>query len=114
MNLGRRQNADPRWILPLICRRGNLTKNDVGAIRIGPNETAFQVPRALAAKFQSAVAKTASPEDDVLFEVSDRPMSGGTVPPPAGARQYQRGPARSGPSRGGPARGGPRRSNDRH
>ncbi|ONF95547.1 DEAD/DEAH box helicase [Sphingomonas jeddahensis] len=102
MNLGRRQNADPRWVLPLICRRGNLTKNDVGAIRIGPNETAFQVPRALANKFMSAVAKTATADDDVMIEVSDSPPSQGR---PAGAR-----PA-GGPARGGPARGGPRRGN---
>ncbi|WBH15397.1 DEAD/DEAH box helicase [Sphingomonas radiodurans] len=103
MNLGRRQNADPRWVLPLICRRGNVTKNDVGAIRIGPNETAFQVPRALAAKFIATVAKTATADDDVLIEVSEN----APVParPPAGARQNQRGPARS---------SGPRRSHDRH
>jgi ATP-dependent RNA helicase DeaD len=36
MNIGRRQNADPRWILPLLCRRGHITRNDIGAIRIGP------------------------------------------------------------------------------
>ena len=101
MNVGRRQNADPRWILPLICRRGHLTKNDVGAIRIGPNETAFQIPRALAAKFQAAVQRTAGPEEDVLFEVSER--APGPVRPPAGTRQYQR----------GPSRGGPRKNNDR-
>ncbi|OWK29643.1 DEAD/DEAH box helicase [Sphingomonas mucosissima] len=133
MNLGRRQNADPRWILPLICRRGNLTKNDVGAIRIGPNETAFQVPRALANKFMAAVAKSATADDDVLIEPSDQPS--GTVPPPPGTRQYSprasgprtdgpraNGPRPAGPRtagarpRGdGPARGGPRRGNtDRH
>jgi ATP-dependent RNA helicase DeaD len=98
MNLGRRQNADPRWVLPLICRRGNLTKNDVGAIRIGPNETAFQVPRALANKFMSAVAKTATADDDVMIEVSDSPPSQGR---PAGPR-----------AAGGPSRGGPRRGNN--
>jgi ATP-dependent RNA helicase DeaD len=34
MNIGRRQNADPRWILPLLCRRGHVTRNEIGAIRI--------------------------------------------------------------------------------
>ena len=48
MNIGRRQNADPRWILPLICRRGHITKNEIGAIRIQANETGFQIPRAIA------------------------------------------------------------------
>src|SRR3546814_11274385 len=52
MNTGRRQNADPRWILPLLCRRGHITRNDIGAIRIGPAETFFQIPRALADRFE--------------------------------------------------------------
>lgn len=78
MDIGRRQNADPRWVLPLICRRGGITKNEVGAIRIGPNETAFQIPRALAAKFVAAVARTATEEggEDVRIEASEGPIEG--------------------------------------
>ena len=34
INAGKRHNADPRWLLPLICRRGQVTKNEVGTIRI--------------------------------------------------------------------------------
>ena len=55
MNIGRRQNADPRWLLPLICKRGHITKAEVGAIRIGAGETRFQVPRAIAKRFDQAV-----------------------------------------------------------
>ena len=33
MDVGRRQNADPRWLLPLICRRGHITKAEIGAMR---------------------------------------------------------------------------------
>ncbi len=39
VNLGANDRADPRWLLPLICRRGGVTRREVGAIRIGPNET---------------------------------------------------------------------------
>src|SRR3546814_12575200 len=28
LNIGRRQNADPRWILPLLCRRGHVTRSE--------------------------------------------------------------------------------------
>jgi ATP-dependent RNA helicase DeaD len=64
MNIGRRQNADPRWILPVLCRRGHITRNEIGAIRIGPAETHFQVPRAIAGKFSDALLRTAGGEDD--------------------------------------------------
>ncbi|MBB4839576.1 ATP-dependent RNA helicase DeaD [Sphingomonas kyeonggiensis] len=99
MDIGRRQNADPRWVLPLICRRGHITKNEVGAIRIGPNETAFQIPRALASKFMAAVARTAEGDEDVRIEASD-------APPAQGARPQRNGPNRPAGGPGGP--GAPR------
>ncbi|WP_404333500.1 DEAD/DEAH box helicase [Sphingomonas sp. MMS12-HWE2-04] len=98
MDIGRRQNADPRWILPLICRRGGITKNEVGAIRIGPNETAFQVPRGLASKFMTAVQRSATEDDDVHFLPSDGPPQGGH----GGGGGGQGGPR--GAPRGGPNR----------
>ena len=69
INVGRRHNADPRWLLPLLCRRGHITKNEVGAIRIAANETLFEVPRAAVGRFTKALARTAGEEDDgVLIE----------------------------------------------
>ena len=90
MDIGRRQNADPRWILPLICRRGHITKNEVGAIRIAANETMFQVPSAIAAKFMAAVKRTAGEEAEggVQFEA----VQGGPVEAERGPRRAN-GPA---------------------
>ncbi|MEB3416816.1 DEAD/DEAH box helicase [Alteriqipengyuania sp. WL0013] len=73
MDVGRRQNADPRWILPLLCRRGHITRNEVGAIRIGPSETHFQIPRTIADKFADALVRTAGgedPQDSIRIEPS--------------------------------------------
>ncbi len=76
MPIGRRQNADPRWILPLVCRRGHITRNEVGAIRIGPEETYFQIPRPLADKFADAAARSASSTDDDEPVVIERSETG--------------------------------------
>ncbi|HEU4961585.1 MAG TPA: DEAD/DEAH box helicase [Sphingomonas sp.] len=79
IDIGRRQNADPRWLLPLLCRRGHITRNEVGAIRIGANETHFQVPRAIAGKFSAALARTARDEGDqetVRIAPSEGPRAG--------------------------------------
>jgi ATP-dependent RNA helicase DeaD len=59
MDIGRRHNADPRWLLPLLCRRGHITKNEIGAIRIAANETMFEIPRAAAGRFAAALKRTA-------------------------------------------------------
>lgn len=74
MDIGRSQRADPRWLLPLLCRRGHVTRGEIGAIRIAANETYFQVPRAIEARFRSALARTSVPgsedESGIVIELS--------------------------------------------
>jgi ATP-dependent RNA helicase DeaD len=72
MDVGRRDNADARWLLPLICRRGHITRTEIGAIRIAQNETLFEVQTAIAGKFMAALRRTENevPEDErVRFEL---------------------------------------------
>lgn len=64
LDVGRRQNAEPRWILPLLCRRGHITRNEVGAIRIFPDETYVQIPRAAESKFVAALERSAKEADE--------------------------------------------------
>jgi ATP-dependent RNA helicase DeaD len=119
VDIGRRHNADPRWLLPLICRRGHITKQEIGAIRIAPDHTLFEVPRASVARFSAALKRTADadPEGDGgarIEPTNERPASG--PPPrrqlsprpssgPAGARPPQHQPRPTNPRRPGPPRG---------
>jgi ATP-dependent RNA helicase DeaD len=81
MDIGKRHNADPRWILPLLCRRGHISRAEVGAIRIGPAETRFQVPRGVAGRFMAALARTAGTgSDEEMVRIEPVPDAGG--PPP--------------------------------
>jgi len=64
MDVGRSQNADPRWILPLLCRRGHITRQEIGAIRISPRETFVQIPRAAASRFAAAIKRTEGGEGE--------------------------------------------------
>ncbi len=74
MNIGRRNNADPKWILPLLCRRGGVTKNDIGAIRIAANETYVGIAAAAVAKFAKGIAQPGHDEDnDVEIVQADGP-----------------------------------------
>ncbi len=58
VNIGAKDNADPRWMLPLICRRGGVTRREVGAIRIGPHETTFEIAGHAAPEFADAAAES--------------------------------------------------------
>ncbi|HXJ00169.1 MAG TPA: helicase-related protein, partial [Micropepsaceae bacterium] len=55
LDIGRRKNADPKWLVPIICRKGNVTKQDIGAIRIFDNETKFEIDERVAEQFAQSV-----------------------------------------------------------
>jgi ATP-dependent RNA helicase DeaD len=62
LSIGRRNNADPKWLIPLICRVGGITKAEIGAIRIFDRETKFEIAPAAAPAFAEAV-RQAAPHD---------------------------------------------------
>ncbi|WP_084175979.1 DEAD/DEAH box helicase [Brevundimonas bacteroides] len=74
INIGRDKNADPKWLLPTICRLGHVTKPDVGSIKIFERETKFEITRSAEAKFRAAVA--ASTEDGVTVSDAVAPGPG--------------------------------------
>ena len=88
MDIGRRHNADPRWLLPLLCRRGHITRQEIGAIRIAADETMFEVPRAVAPRFVAAVKRTANSEADGEAGVRIEAVAGS---PREAARENRRG-----------------------
>ncbi|MET0238586.1 MAG: DEAD/DEAH box helicase [Sphingobium sp.] len=67
LNVGRNQNADARWLLPLIARKGHLGRGEIGAIRIAANETMFEVAGAAAGRFTAAIQGIGEDEDGVLI-----------------------------------------------
>jgi ATP-dependent RNA helicase DeaD len=70
MDLGRDKKADPKWLLPLICRLGEVTKRDVGSIKIGERETRFEI------RADAADAFAASIPQGGRDEVTIRPAAG--------------------------------------
>jgi ATP-dependent RNA helicase DeaD len=63
MSVGRRNNADPRWLVPIICRRGHVTKSEIGLIRVFDWETQFEIAEPIAARFAAAVRRTSDDQD---------------------------------------------------
>ena len=61
IDLGRNRNAEARWLLPMICRRGHITKREIGAIRVFDRESRFEIMAEAAERFTEALARS---EDD--------------------------------------------------
>ena len=62
LTVGRRQNADPKWLIPLICRLGGVTKADIGAIRIFDTDTRFEITAEAADRFAQATRQAGEGE----------------------------------------------------
>jgi ATP-dependent RNA helicase DeaD len=67
LDIGRKNNADPKWLLPMICRRGKVVKADIGAIRITDNETRFEIANAVVERF--TIASLVANDEDVKIEL---------------------------------------------
>ncbi len=90
-SVGRRDKADPKWLLPLLCRVGEVTRREIGAIRVLDQETRFEVSAETAGRFLEGAT-----EGDLRITAS--------VPPQAGASERPGPPMRGGPQRPRPAR----------
>lgn len=76
LSIGRQKNADPRWLLPLICRRGHVTRKEIGAIRIFDKETRFEIVQDAAERFGIAALGKVSKGETIRFERSEAPGAG--------------------------------------
>ncbi len=83
MPIGRRDKADPKWLVPLICRLGGVTKRDIGAIRIADGETRFEIATGMAERFAACVA--AADDDEVRIAAAEAPPAGRSDHVPGGA-----------------------------
>jgi ATP-dependent RNA helicase DeaD len=79
VNLGAESRAEPGWLLPLICRRGGVTRREVGAIRVGPQSSEFEIAGEAAKDFALAASQSDPRAPHVHIEAASRT----TARPPA-------------------------------
>ncbi len=78
LSVGRKNHADPKWLIPLICRQGNVTKAEIGSIRIFEKETKFEIAAAAASAFADAVEAAGShdPKIEAALPPGGAPQAG--------------------------------------
>lgn len=79
LSLGRKQRADPKWLLPMICKAGGVSKRDVGSIKIDDTETRFEIAGDKAADFADRIRQPGSTERGIVIAPAGE----------AGERQWQ-------------------------
>jgi len=93
--VGRKHNADPKWLIPLICKMGGVTKAEIGAIRVFDRETKFEILGPAAAGFL----------ERAMGSGSELVVSATTAPGPGPVKDLGPRPAKVKPSRAPEARG---------
>lgn len=83
LNIGRERNADPKWILPLICKAGGISKSEIGAIKIFDRETRFEITAEHAEQFVEAVRTNKNKEGHISRMDAQAPRDDATVATPA-------------------------------
>ena len=72
VSLGRTHNAEPRWLLPMLCGGGGITKNDIGAIKIQQDETFVELSPQSADGFFETIGPEGKLEKNVSIQRLDR------------------------------------------
>jgi ATP-dependent RNA helicase DeaD len=78
-SIGAKKNAEARWLLPMICRRGGIDKSDIGAIRIMDTTTEFEISERAAESFAVKVRRP-DKEDNIRIEPLGDAPRGEAVP----------------------------------
>ena len=103
LSVGRSNRAEPRWLLPMLCKSGPLNKSAIGAIRVREDETYVQLDAEGAAEFLSRVGKDCHLEDGIDVRHAEGPPppeSAPAKPPRKSSRSAATKPARKTPRKG--------------
>ncbi|KZK99660.1 ATP-dependent RNA helicase DbpA [Pseudovibrio sp. Ad5] len=112
LNVGRKHNAEPRWLLPMICRAGHITKKDIGSIRIFDADARFELDAKLADKFLETVKENGTGEKSItITRIEGNPERSSSGRP--GGNRNNRGGGSGGGYRGEGGRGGEGRGRGR-
>ena len=93
VSAGHQKKAEARWLLPMICRRGGVNKNEIGAIRIYEHHSEFEISALAADKFKAKIQRP-DKEQHVISALPDGPqgeaVSVKASPPPAESKPADR------------------------
>jgi len=74
--VGRSDQAEPRWILPMLCGAGGVNKRDIGAIRIQEKQTFVELAAGAVERFLEAIGPDGKIEKNIIATRLDAAPAG--------------------------------------
>ncbi|WP_420345042.1 DEAD/DEAH box helicase [Paenirhodobacter sp.] len=91
LSVGHNAWVDPKWLLPMLCRAGDLTRRDIGAIRVMEDHTFVQIHADAAGRFTASLGPAMMLEDKGRVEPLAGAPEGLDRPAPKPARWQNKG-----------------------
>ncbi|TYB81431.1 DEAD/DEAH box helicase [Maritimibacter fusiformis] len=96
--------AEPRRVLPMLCKLGNVSRDDIGAIRIQPDVSLIELREGAVAGFLAAIGPAMTLEGGAALTRLDSPPSFDRAPrPERPARPKEQAPRAAEPHSAAPA-----------
>ena len=71
LSVGRKAGAEPRWLLPMLCKAGGLDRRAIGAIRIEENYSAVEISPDSAEAFFATIGPEGRIEKSITAKRAD-------------------------------------------
>ena len=71
LSVGRKERAEPRWLLPMLLRSADLTKDEIGAIRVARDLTYVELGEKARARFLDQIGDGGEMEKGVRVAAVD-------------------------------------------
>jgi ATP-dependent RNA helicase DeaD len=97
ISVGRKQNAEPRWLIPLLCKSGDITKADIGVIKMQQEDTLIQLDAAQAESFFDKIGPNQTIDKNIKVKrLPGKPKEGAEpyVKPSGGKKKWDDKPRR--------------------
>lgn len=80
LSVGANERAEARWLLPTLCKAGDITRDDIGAIRVQADETYVELLSSALPGFLKALGPDAALDGGAKVTVLDNAPDLGSMP----------------------------------
>lgn len=81
LGVGRKNKADPKWLIPMLCKSGGFTRNEIGVIQISAGFTHVELKPHAAEQLMAAAGAQQVIDDSIWVDRSAQPEAAAERPP---------------------------------
>ena len=97
LGIGRKNKADPKWLIPMLCKSGGFSREAIGVIQISPNATHVELKKDAAEQLMAAAGAEQVIDNSIWVDRSAKPEASEDAAPSQKRRSNQKPPRKSRP-----------------